>query len=82
MREFQEQMTRFDPNILPTIPGHQISLGAGANNLHISKDPKHQYLQFFAIAPARLSMMQIGPWQLHHSSTWAECCNMNSMSPD
>lgn len=82
MREFQKQMTRFDPNILPTIPGHQISLGAGPNNFYISKDPKHQNLKFPVTAPAPLSVMQISPQQLQHSSTWVECCNMKGMSPD
>lgn len=82
MREFQEQMTRFGPNILPTIPGHQISLGVRVNNLHISKDPKHRNLKFLVTVPALLSVIQISPRQLQHSSTWVECCNMNSMSPD
>lgn len=82
MREFQKQMTRFGPNILPTVPRHQISLGGRANNLHVSKDPKNKNLKFLVTAPALRSVMQISPRQLQHSSTWVECCNMNSMSPD
>lgn len=69
MREFQEQMTRFGPNVLHTIPGHQISLGAGANNLNVSKEPKNQNLKFLVTVLALLSVMQISPQQLQHSHT-------------
>lgn len=49
--------------MLPTIPRHQVSLGAGANNLHISEDPEHQNLKFPVTVPALQSVMQISPWQ-------------------
>lgn len=81
MRKFQEQLTRFGPNILPTIPGHQITLGAGLTTFQVSKGPKNQNVKFLVPAPALLSVMQISPQQLQHSSTQVECCNMN-VSPD
>lgn len=83
-RELQEKLTRFAPDILPTIPGHQISLGAGSNKLRISKDPENIRTKIWGFPSSHPHCDQ---WckSAHGSCSTAltgQCCNTNSRSPD
>lgn len=84
-RELQElQLIRFGPNILPTIPGHRISLGAGSNKLHISKDCENTRTKIWGFLSSHQHCDQ---WckSAHGSCSTAltgQCCNTNSMRPD